>query len=167
MPSVEIEMNRRPSTWTKIAWFARRAFQAFREGWEWGKIYEHHRKAGHANPRLATELEIYYRGEYIERFRDEASEAYLRDGTSLDEVKASFIKDRLSTKTTILDTATTANLRAVIRDMPIQDAYHKDTFDLYVRDQQKKMREIMAEAEATFGKGGYTPLERRVLRGGT
>jgi hypothetical protein len=139
-------------------------WSAWREAWAWAGIYEAHRKAGNPNPRLATEQEIYYRGEYLERFRDLASDAYMKDGTDLDQVKKDFIKDRLSTKTTTLDTATTAMLRAVIRDMPTDEAYHPWALEQYRADCRHYVADVLDQHEQVHGKGGYSALERRVLR---
>lgn len=163
--TTEIENLPAPTFWQSLKAWLIEAGWALKEGWEWGTIYEFHRKAGNPNPRLATEQEIYYRGEYIERFRDLASDAYMDEGTDLEEVKKNFIKDRLSAKTTIEDTAATASLRAVIRDMPLHFAYHEWALAKYMADLEQWQRETMAEAERLHGKGGYTALERRVLRG--
>lgn len=163
--TTEIANTPAPSFWASVRKWLIDAGWAFREGWNWQTIYDHHKRAGHPNPRLATEMEIYERGEYIERFRDLASEAWLRDKTDLDTVKADFIKERLSAKTTILPTDRTAALRAVIRDMGQDEAYHKPVFEAWKADQDQYLKDILAESEAIHGKGGYTPLERRVLRG--
>lgn len=141
------------------------AGRAFKEGWAWGGIYEAHRKAGHPNPRYAAEMEIHIRGEYFERFRDLASDAYLRDGTDLEEVKKDFIKDRLSAKTTVMDTQMTAATRAIVRDMPPSEAYHEDALRKYRADMDRYLKDVLAQHEQLHGKGGYSTLERRVLRG--
>jgi len=150
-----------PRTFT--AWLSD-TWMAWREAWTWAGIHEAHRKAGHPNPRLATEQEIFYRGEYIERFRDMASDAYMKDGTDLDDAKKTFIKDRLSTKTTALDTAATAMVRAVIRDMPVDEAYHPEALAKFRADADAYVKDVLVEHERIHGKGGYSALERRVLR---
>lgn len=152
-----------PPPRTFAAWLSD-TWSAWREAWNWAGIYEAHRKAGHPNPRLAAEQEIFYRGEYLERFRDMASDALMNDGTDLDDVKAAFIKDRLSRTTTILDTQNTANLRAVIRGMPADEAYHSWALEKYRADCSAYVAEVMDQHEQVHGKGGYTELERRVLR---
>lgn len=154
-----------PSRWTRVWDWLVKAGWLIKETWEWASIYEAHRKAGHADPRYAAEQEIFLRGEYLERFRDMASDAYILDGTDLDQVKKDFIKDRLMTKTTMLDTQTTASVRAVIRDMPMHEAYHPWVLEKYHADTDRYLKGIMTEAEQAHGKGGYTDLERRVLRG--
>lgn len=130
----------------------------------WADAYDYHRRNGASDPALSAHMEIVDRAELL-RFSDYASDAYLEDGTDLEEAKTAFIKDNYSAKNKGLSQDRKVRLRAAIRDMPPEEAYDSETLRKYRADLQDWARKTLAEAEAEFGKGGYSPLERRVLRG--
>ena len=123
-----------------------------------------YRKAGHPNPRLAANEELFIRAEYIERFRDDASRMYLR-GVPLNEYKETWINRNLNSEYAALDTVTLENVRAVIRDMPADEAFYGEALRKHAHELDQWTAEVQAAAKKKYGPSGLTPRMQRVLRG--
>ena len=150
----------------KIATAVTDAYWRFREAWNFAAIENRWRRAGHPSPHIAACNEVFYRAEYLERFRDFASDEYLANGTELDAAKTAFIKAELSATTSILDRKTTAMLRDVIIEMSATDALHPEALAKWEADADALIAELRLEAKQLYGPSGRAPLVRRVLRRG-
>lgn len=128
-------------------------------------IEKKHRDAGTSNWRGAARQEVFIRANYIERFRDEASAAFLK-GVPLAKFKEDFVKKNLMAKVSILDTATTAHVRAIIRDMPADEAFHGTALLKHNREMQAWLKEMHALNTRLSGTSGKSDRLKRVLRAG-
>lgn len=135
-----------------------------REQWTYAGIVNAHRAGGSPDAVSAANREVFFRAQYLEEFRDYASVRYLQ-GFDLASSAAEFIKKRLSAKTTALSTADTAMIRAVIRDMREEDAFHPEALTKYRAAMESALAGINAEAKRLYGSDAHSPLVTRVLRG--
>lgn len=122
-----------------------------------------YRRDGHENPTIAARNEVFLRAEYLERFRDEASAAYLR-GTPLAECKTKFIKQHLMAKVSILDSLTTARVRDIIRSMSESEAYHGAALQKWNEEFAAWREEMRTANKKLNGTSGMSDLTKRVLR---
>ena len=106
-------------------------------------IEDRYRKAGHATPGVAARTEIFIRAEYIERFRDDASKAFLRSNIPLAKVKEDFVRANLMAKVSVLNSLTTARVRDIIRAMPESEAYYGDALVKWNREFADWLREMV------------------------
>ena len=128
-------------------------------------IEDRYRKAGHPAPWRAARDEVFIRSQYIECFRDEASAAFLK-GKDLAAFKADWIKKNLGSKYAVLDTATLAKVRAVIRDMPANEALYGEALAKHDLEFKDWLREMDAANKKLNGPTGMDERTRRVLRAG-
>ncbi len=139
------------------------AWHRLLEQWAFAGMVNRYRAAGHATPIFAASQELFLRTEYLERFRDFASNRFDL-GFSLDEVKSEFIRDNLTPKTTILDRADNAAIRAIITDMRVDEAYHQPQYERWCAEADAFQRKCQDEMRRRHP-GSRSPLTRRVLLG--
>lgn len=124
-----------------------------------------HRQMGSQNPALDARHEVFQRSYYLERFRDEAS-MYFLAGVPLEKFREDFIKKNLMAKVSHLSTAETAQLRAIVREMPHDEALYGAALTKW----RQEMASWLAEAEQinrrAHGPMGIDERTRRVLRSG-
>jgi hypothetical protein len=135
-----------------------------REQWGYASIVEHHRRQGAPKPRKAANQEVFIRAHYLERYRDYATERYMRGHDLADSAKL-FIEKNLMARTTALDTATTAVVRSIIREMREDEALHPEGLAKYRADMQRGIDEAVAQSKQLYGATGHSPHVTRVLRG--
>lgn len=143
----------------------RAVYWRFREAWAYAGIINHYQAAGHATPYIAAADELFHRSEYLERFRDYATERSMADGSSLEDLKAAFIKEHLGSTTSLLDRQTSSMLRDIILDMRPNEAFHVEAYAKWVMESDALAAELKAEAIAINGPGELSPRQQRVLRG--
>jgi hypothetical protein len=140
------------------------AWWELREQWTYAGILNAQLAGGSANPVLDARRELFFRAEYLERYRDYASERYMK-GHDLKSSADCFIKRRLMTGTTILSAGDAAMLRSVIRGMGEREALHAQALAKYRGDMNKALANINEQATQLYGPGGRPPRVERVLRG--
>lgn len=140
------------------------AWWKLREDWAFAGIVNAQRVAGSSNPVLDANREVFFRAEYLERYRDYATARYMK-GHDLKSSATEFIKRHLMAGTTIMSAGDTAALRSVIRGMSEHEAFHPEAANKYRSDLNKALAEINAQAKLMHGLSGRSPVVTRVLRG--
>ena len=140
------------------------ALQKHHQNRTFNKIEAIHRANGATNPHLEAHREIFIRGEYLERYQDFASDRYLK-GYSLASSAKEFIDTYLSNKTSVFDTATTAKIRAIIREMRPEEALHPDALAKRNAEDQALIDAAYARVRELYGTEMRSPAITRVLNG--
>lgn len=135
-----------------------------REGLALGAIHNRLKEQGHPDPAHGAAMEVYFRAEYLEGFRDFASAGYMR-GLGLDELKTAFIKLKITTEFGLLTSQEARMLRVIIAEMEPDEAFHGEALAKHKARGRDLFAAARADAKILHGRHGRSPLTRRVLRG--
>jgi hypothetical protein len=78
----------------------------------------------------------------LEEFRDWASDRYILKRELVDDIKEEWIKSTLRPMTSSIGMGAATMVRKAIREMPVSEVFHADTYEIWLKDSKNIDQQI-------------------------